>query len=194
MEVISDYRFVLATGLLTVLTALGVRWWLRRRRHGSVTDALAAVGVEAMHDILLPDGMGGEIHVEYLLLTGHGLVVLDVKHVRGTVFASDRMQEWTAINRDQRFAFLNPQAALYDRVAALRLIARGVPVSGHVLFCEGADFSKGRPRDVILPDELLSRYRKPEKVDLERIMEAFQPYWERVRRTAKPAAAPGDSG
>ena len=35
---------------------------------------------------LVSDGMGGEIHIEHLLLTGKGLVVLDVKTITGVAF------------------------------------------------------------------------------------------------------------
>jgi len=177
---ISSYWSFFAAGVL--LVALG--WWgwrsWRRQRPLTVSEIVSAVGVEIMQDILLPDGMGGEIYLEWLLLTGHGLVVLEVRHAQGAVFASDRTEEWTVINREQRYTFRNPQPALYDRVAALRLIARDVPVAGHLLFFPGADFSKGRPKDVIFPDELLARYGKPEQSELERITEAFYPHWERV--------------
>ena len=163
-------------------------WLVRRRRSkGGLKELVEAVGVDRVSDILVSDGMGGEIHIEHLLLTGKGLVVLDVKTIAGTVFASDRMDEWTVMTSNDRISIQNPQGALYDRIAALRLLVRDVPVTGHVLFVEGADFSKGRPKDVILPDELLDRYKKPEKAELERIMDAFRPHWETVRAACMPA-------
>jgi len=181
---------LLLGGLLLVLSALLAWLVARRRRAGTLGELVSAVGVESISDVLVSNGMGGEIHIEHLLLTGHGLVVLDVKAVEGTVFASDQMDEWTVITPQERFSIQNPQAALYDRIAALRLLVRDVPVSGYVLFLGGADFSKGRPKDVILPEELLSRYGKPEKADLERIMDAFYPHWEHVRDTCRSAALP----
>ncbi len=63
-----------------------------------------------------------------------------------------------------------------------------MPVFGHVLFVEGGDFSKGRPKDVILADELLDRYRRPEIIDLESIMNAFLPHWETVCAACKQAS------
>ncbi len=172
------------------LAALLVLLIRRRRTEGALSGLVDAVGVDRVSDVLIADGMGGEIHIEHLLLTGHGLVVLDVKTVEGTVFASDRMDEWTIMGPNDRVAIQNPQPALYDRIAALRLLVRDVPVSGHILFAENADFSKGRPRDVIFPEELLARYRKPEKADLERIMDAFRPHWETVRGACRPVEKP----
>jgi hypothetical protein len=174
-----------AAGSLAAVSFLAILVY-RRRRRGNLDELLRAVSVESLRDILLPDRMGGEIHLQHLLLTAKGLVVLDVKTVRGMVFAGDRLDEWTVIDRAQRFAFPNPQPALYDRVAALRAVAKDMPVTGYILFLDHADFSKGRPTDVIFPDELQTRYRKPEKAELERLMEAFYPHWERVQEVSEP--------
>ena len=181
MQVFSNYWIAIAAaaGLLLLLALGGWLLW-RRRRKRPLTSVLDAVSVESVRDVLIPDGMGGRIQIDYLLLTARGLVVLDIKDIRGTVFASDRMDEWTAINDRRRFGFQNPQSALYDRLAAIRLVIRDVPLSGHILFPEQADFSKGKPKDIILPDELLARYQKPEEAELERLMEAFYPHWERL--------------
>jgi hypothetical protein len=96
------------------------------------------------------------------------------------------MAEWTVISSNGRFTFANPLGTLYDRVAALRQLVRDVPVAGFVLFDTGADFTKGRPRDVLLPTELLERFSKPEGADLERLLVAFSPHWERVKAAIEP--------
>ncbi len=149
---------------------------------------LGAVAIDRVQDVLLPDGMGGQIQVEHLLLTGNGLLVIDVKAFEGTIFASERMAEWTVIGKKGRFTFPNPLGTLYDRVAALKQLVRDVPVTGLVLFGERADFSKGRPRDVLSPAELMERYARPEQADLERLLVAFAPHWERVKGATEPRA------
>jgi len=55
-----------------------------------------------------------------------------------------------------------------------------------VLFAAGADFSKGRPKDVLLPTELMERYAKPDQADLERLLVAFAPHWDRVKAATEP--------
>lgn len=179
------YYVTLAAGLAAALL-LAVLIFLRRRGRFDLDRLLRDVGVDSLHDIVLPDRMGGEIHLQHLLLTAKGLVVLDVKTVRGTVYGGDRLDEWTVIDHARRFTIPNPQPALYDRVAALRAVAKDMPVTGYILFLDYADFSKGRPTDVIFPDELQTRYRKPEKAELERLMEAFYPHWERVQEVSEP--------
>jgi hypothetical protein len=162
-------------------------WWWWRGREATVASAIRAVSVDAVHDVLVPDGMGGHIHLAHLLLTARGLVIVDVKRFRGVVFGSDRMEEWTVIAEKRRFTFPNPQSGLYDRLAALRQVARDVPVAGHVVFERGADFSKGRPKDVLLPAELQELYRKPASADLKAAIELLEPQWEQVKRAIRRA-------
>ena len=177
----SQYEIIGAALVAVILVAVAVWLWLRRRGP-VIADALQSVAIDRMQDVLLPDGMGGQIQIEHLLLTGNGLVVLDVKEFEGTIFASDRMEEWTVMGKQGRFTFPNPLGTLYDRVAALKQLVRDVPVAGFVLFGAGADFSKGRPKDVLLPSELVDRFRKPERADLERLLDAFAPHWDSALR------------
>jgi hypothetical protein len=173
---------------VVVLIGLALVIWLWRRNRSSIRDAIAAIAVEHKKDILVPDGMGGEIHCEHLLLTRHGILVINVKQYDGIIFASDRMDQWTAIGSGGRSTFRNPLPNLYDRVAAVRQLVRDVDVRGYALFPATADFSKGRPDDVILPETLLAGYEKPDKAELGRVTEAFGPHWERVREAARPAS------
>lgn len=187
MNVIPDYAIVAGIGVLVAIVGL-VGWLLWRRRGGpELHQALEAVAIERLQDVLVPDGMGGHIQVEHLLLTGQGLLVIDAKSFAGTIFASERMAEWTVIGKQGRFTFPNPLDTLYDRVAALRQLVRDVPVTGYVLFARGADFTKGRPRDVLSAAELIERYRRPDKEDLERLLVAFAPHWDRVKASTEPA-------
>jgi hypothetical protein len=184
--VISEYGTAIAVGAAIVFIAL-VAWLIWRRRGGpEIKQALEAVAIERLQNVLLPDGMGGHIQVEHLLLTSQGLVVIDAKSFAGTIFASERMAEWTVIGKQGRFTFPNPLGTLYDRVAALRQLVRDIPVGGHVLFAGGADFTKGRPRDVLSAAELVERYPRPDKADLERLVTAFAPHWDRVKAAIEP--------
>jgi hypothetical protein len=172
---------------LIILTAALVM--IRVRRKPSFRRSMGAVAADAVRHVLVPDGMGGEIYVEHLLLTAHGLVVLDVKEYEGAIFGSDAMNEWTVIGERRRFTFPNPQNTLYDRVAALRQMAGDIPVVGYVLFPPGADFSKGRPKDVILPEELQAQYHKPERAELEQAVQRYEAQWQHIKRAVRPAGA-----
>ena len=179
-----EYWIALAALVVALLVVALILFW--RRRRPRLSQALQDVSIDRLQNVLLPDGMGGQIQVEHLLLTANGFVVIDVKEFEGTIFAGDRMAEWTVIGQRGRFTFPNPLGTLYDRVAALKQIVRDVPVVGLVLFGSGADFTKGRPKDVLLPAELVERYQKPDQVDRERLLVAFAPHWERVKAAIEP--------
>lgn len=179
--------WILLGAVLVVLVAAVAAWWFWWRRRGlTLPRALEAVAIDRLRNVLLPDGMGGQIQIEHLLLTGNGLLVIDVKSFEGTIFASERMEEWTVMGAKGRFTFPNPLGTLYDRVAALKQLVRDVPVTGFVLFGDRADFSKGRPRDVLSASELLDRFRRPDQPDLERLLVAFAPHWEHVKKATEP--------
>jgi Nuclease-related domain len=182
-----EYWFLVGAIVVVALLVAGLAglWW--RRRQSDLKRALRGVTVEGLQDVLVPNGMGGHIHIEHLILTARGVLVVDVKRFEGVIFASDRMNEWTVIGEQGRFTFPNPQPTLYDRIAAVRQLVRDVEVAGFVLFPGAADFSKGRPKDVMLPAELVERYKKPERSDLERLTLAYAPHWERIREAAVPA-------
>ncbi len=179
----------LAAGLVAIAALAAVFVFLRRKRPLKLVELLDRVAIDQVHDVVIPDDLDGQIHVEYLLLTVRGIVVMEVKEFAGIVFAGERIDEWTVRGRQRRFSFRNPLPALRDRVAAVRQLAPGVSVAGHVLFAV-AEFGKDRPAEVLLPDELLERYGKFELRDTERLTEAYWPHWERVRAAAAPADSP----
>jgi hypothetical protein len=177
---------IAAAGVLLLVVLVWI--WRKRRRQPSIADALAAVAVDHLEDIVVPDGLGGEIHLEHLLLTSNGILVVNVKNYEGAIFAGERMDQWTAIGSVGRSTFQNPLPNLHDRVHAVRQLVRDVDVRGLVIFPSTADFSKGRPDEVMLPDDLRTAYAKPDQSDLGRRIEAFGPHWDKIRAAVQPAS------
>ncbi|HEX7081220.1 MAG TPA: nuclease-related domain-containing protein [Gammaproteobacteria bacterium] len=182
------YWFVAIGAIAALVLALILALLVWRRRQSDLGSTVRSVAIDSAHRVLVPNGMGGYIELEHLLLTAHGLVVVDTKAFEGTIFGSDRMEEWTVMSRQRRFTFPNPQHTLYDRIAAVRRLVRDIPVEGHVVFSPAADFSKGRPREVMLADEFVERYKKPDRGEVERLKAAFAPQWERVREALQPVS------
>ena len=100
------------------------RWYRQRRARRALVAAVAAVGSDHLVDVLVPDGMGSSFHLDFVLRTPRGAVVLDLRDVRGNVFGGDQMNEWTVMDGPQRYTFVNPQSSLYDRIAAVVAQAR----------------------------------------------------------------------
>ncbi len=123
----------------------------RRMRRKALLARLDGIAYRSAHQVLVPDGMGGFIHIDHLLLTRRGVLVLDTRRVAGLIFGGDQMSDWTVIGR-RRFTFDNPQPALYDRVAAVKALVGEVPVEGRLLFSNIGKFTKGMPKYVLMLD------------------------------------------
>ena len=176
-----------------LLVALLLAYWLiYRRRAGSgrsVKKVVKSIAYEYLSNLIIPNADGGEIQIDHLILTAEGLLVIDVKEVNGTVFGSDKMQDWTVIASDRRFTFSNPQPAMFDRIAAVRQIVRQVPVTGRILFLDGAEFSKGVPGLVCQLDDLLAEYGEKDRLSAKAKIEAFKPHWDQILAQSRSAEA-----
>ena len=124
----------------------------RRSRRKALLKRLDRIAFEATHQVLVPDGMGGYIHIDHLLLTARGLLVLDTRRVPGLIFGGDQMSDWTVMGRGFRYTFDNPQPALYDRIAAVKALVGDFPVEGRLLFSNLGKFTKGIPKYVMMLD------------------------------------------
>jgi len=178
--------------LLPILIIVLLLIWLivrgRKDRARSLTQTLDVIGFERIEDLVIPNAEDGEIQIDHLVLTAQGLLIVDVKDVTGTVFGSDKMQDWTVIGEDRRFTFANPQPALHDRIAAVRQIVRQVPVAGRIVFLEGASFTKGVPGLVTSMDGLIDEFGENDKAAAKIKIEAFLPHWELIHARADASA------
>jgi hypothetical protein len=143
-----------AVVLLAVAGAAGARSYQRRARRRALLARLDRVAYEAVHQVQVPDGMGGFFHIDHLLLTARGLLILDTRRVPGLIFGGDQMSDWTVLARGRRFTFDNPQPALYDRIAAVKALVGDVPVEGRLLFSNLGKFTKGIPKYVLMLDSI----------------------------------------
>ena len=178
-----------------ILVALLLLFWLVYRRRGhsrSFEGVLKSIAFERISNLIIPGADEGEIQIDHLLLTSQGLLIIDLKDVIGTVFGSDKMQDWTVIGESHRFTFANPQPALYDRIAAVRQIVRQVPVAGRILFLDGAEFTKGVPGLVCNLDGLLAEFCEHDNAAAKVNVDAFRPHWELIMAKAKLSTAPNE--
>lgn len=176
-------NWIIASAALMLLV---LAWWLYRRRQGGshLQRVLDDIGYDRIDGVLIPNGDDGEIQIDHLLLTSRGLLIIDIKDVSGTVFGSDKMENWTVISDRHRFTFANPKPGLYDRIAAVRHIVRQVPVEGRLVFLDGAQFTKGVPDLVATIDDLFAEFHEADKASVKFKIEAFKPHWDLIRKAA----------
>jgi hypothetical protein len=98
------------------------------RARKAIDNVISSVAYDELRNVLLPTGTGDQIHVNYLLLTQRGLLVIDLFDVQGLVFAGDKMLQWSVFGPKRHFTFSNPLPMLEERVTAVRLLAGDTPV------------------------------------------------------------------
>lgn len=181
-----------ALGVIAAVALAGAGTWglyayRRHRARRALLERFAAVSRDQLQDVLLPDGSGGWFHVDFLLLTASGLLVVDLREVTGLIFGSEQMTEWTVIDRQHRTTFANPLGPLYDRVAVVKQLAGdGVPVQGRVVFTDRGNFPKGHPPLVVRLDSLSAEFPRGDQPG-EDLSERHREAWERIRAAASPS-------
>jgi len=163
------------------------RWDQRRRMRAARTLAVTSCGFEHLRDVLVPDGQGAALHVDFLLMTARGIIVIDLRDVAGNIFGGDQMSQWTVMHRAQRYTFGNPQPGLFDRVAAVRALAQGLPVEGRIVFTGRGRFPKGLPRHTVMLDSLPSDFPASERDLMRSMLEGWMPAWAAVKKSVAPS-------
>lgn len=179
-----------AIALLIVIATFGWRRWRGQRDARDVAMKLRGVCDDMLTDVSLPDPELGQIHLGYVLFSRHGVFVVDVREVRGHVFGSETMQQWTVLDAARRYTFANPLPALHDRVAAIRRLLPEMPVTGCVAFLAGAHFSKGQPPHVSMLNDLVADIaRYAVATDDMGTRQLLHPLWEQLKREVRQGRA-----
>jgi hypothetical protein len=177
------WALIAAAAVLGFAAAWLWRWYRQYRMRSALRAAVTAAGSDHLVDMLVPDGMGGGFHVDFLLLTTRGILVIDLRDVQGNIFGGDQMAEWTVMDGPRRFTFTNPQSALYDRIAAVRGVAGEVPVEGRIVFTRRGKFPKGLPKFTLMVDSLNAEFPGGEHDTVSHFSEG----WGKVKKAVTPS-------
>ncbi len=170
---------VLLLAALRLLLLPKLRGILGERRVGAV---LERIGTECLHDVIFPDGRGGLTQVDHVVLTGAGLVVVETKNYRGSIFGQEREAQWTQRLGRRSFRFQNPVRQNYLHTQAVKALVPGVPVLGWVVFTDSARFPNGKPDGVSSLRDLRRELR--DKVGDVPPSAALRAAWERLKGRA----------
>jgi hypothetical protein len=146
-----EQRLLLVLLIVAVLFALSLlfrnslRYWRETRQ---ITRAVKQTGARYRRNITLPDGMGGETRIDYLVLSPKAITVIGVKRYDGMIFGSAKTDEWTQTLNSRSYKFANPDAYLALQVSAIRSIVPKTPVKGLHLFTDSAEFPWDKPSNV----------------------------------------------
>jgi hypothetical protein len=166
---------------------LGVRVWMLRRKDARRVARVTSGAADYLRNVLVPDGNGSDYHLDFVLLTSRGVVIIDMRDLTGNVFGGDQMTDWTLMDGPRRRTFVNPQSGLYDRIASVRAITQDTPVEGRIVFTKQAKFPKGLPRFTVMLDSVAAEFPRLGAAELEISVSKYRPGWLRLKEAVKPS-------
>ena len=145
-----SYPQWLAIGAAVALTVVITAWfvWSSRSKQGQIRRTLKRLGGIYLKDVLVPDGIGGEIQIDYLLRLPDRILVIDLKEMRGVLFGAENIDEWTQIVERRSYRFPNPLHDNRFRCQAVADLVKPNKVAGHVVLTEASEFPRGLPEGV----------------------------------------------
>jgi hypothetical protein len=165
----SEQRRLTGVLLLVIVLILlylfrdSLHYWRESRNINRVAKRL---GARMLRDVRLPDGMGGEISIDFLVLAADAILVIGVKRYDGLIYGSTRIDEWTQSIRRRSYKFPNPDNHLLQQIGAVRLIVPKTPVRGLHLFSDSAVFPKDKPSNVLQAQDLRGSFPRPRLKDI----------------------------
>jgi hypothetical protein len=155
----------------------------RSRYSRKLERSLQSIKKQEAKSIIIPDGLGGVIEIERLILIEQGLLIIETYPMSGHLFGADHIDQWTQIIDGRSFKFTNPLHHLNNVKQAIQQLAPKVPIHIRVIFTEDSNFPKGKPDSVstlnTLEQDLLGLTSSPKKPDL------AGKAWERVLRIGR---------
>lgn len=150
-------EILIIAGAAVALVALiigGLVWHRRRQLEPRLRRVLVLQSDARARNVVIPDGLDGHIHIDHVLKTAAGFVVIDVVRVSGAVFGGDKIDEWTVMSGGRSHKFKNPLASNNARVLAVRALVPAVPAHGLVVLLGNVTFPKGTPARTVTLETL----------------------------------------
>lgn len=101
-------------------------------------------------NIIIPDGVGGLLEVEHIMLLKQGVLLIETYEMDGHLFAAENIDQWTQLLNGRSFKFENPLNHIYHTKQALAVLMPKVPIFCRIVFNGKASFPKGKPDEVLV--------------------------------------------
>jgi hypothetical protein len=164
-----EQRWLAGLLLLAVLLILlclfhdHLRYWREGRK---ITRVAKQLGARVLRDIHLPDGLGGLVSIDFLVLATDAILVIAVKRYDGMIFGSARTEVWTQTVHRRSYRFPNPDPHLLQQISAVKNIVSVTSVRGVHLFTDRAVFPREKPLNVLQAKDLCTSARRPRLNDI----------------------------
>lgn len=125
----------------------------------TLRTSLDADEYKVFSDLILSDAIG-ITQIDHVVLSRHGVFVIETKNMSGWIFGSETQARWTQVLYSYRSRFQNPLRQNYRHVKALQK-ALGIyarQVFSIVVFTGSATPKSPMPRNVLWSDHLLPEF------------------------------------
>ncbi|MBL4851061.1 MAG: NERD domain-containing protein [Gammaproteobacteria bacterium] len=179
------FALLILTLLLLALLILlpGLLDALRTRKRLRIFKRIAD---DTMHDIFVPDGLGGDVYISHLLLMSDQIAILNEKPFAGKIFGDANVDQWTQTVRQRSFRFANPLVELQSQTIAINKLLGQCCAKGYLVFSDDSEFPWGKPENVYLRNELTKIFAPQEHAADSRqpIHEAVKQAWSKLQQLA----------
>jgi len=174
--------FVLTAIFLLVLAIVVYRKWNSTPEH-QMHLILKPYIREEIKEIIIPDGIGGLLEIEHLILMDQGLLLIQTYPMSGNLFGADTIDQWSQIVDGRSYKFANPLRHIRTSRQAIMALSPKVPVFCRIIFNANSVFPKGKPDEVSvinsLAEDMQDLKNKPA------LTVASQQAWEQIMRIAR---------
>ncbi len=177
------WLFIAVIMLLVVLIYLVIHRRKKSLKARLLEKALQPLRADEVRSIVIPDGIGGVLEVERLILMEQGLLVLETYPLAGHLFGADHIDQWTQIIDGRSYKFPNPLRHVHNSMHALQMLAPKVPIFCRVVFTGEGDFPKGKPAEVSVIATL--EHDLQAVIDAPKMATASNKAWQSILRIAR---------
>lgn len=160
MAVHIDITVIVAAAVIVVIAIfLCLLLLLAKHRRSSqyrIEKVLKPLRREEVKNIVIPDGIGGMLEVEHLILMDQGLLLIETYPMSGHLFGGEKIDHWTQIQKGRSYSFANPLRHIRTSRQALMSLTPNIPIQYRIIFSAQASFPKGKPEQVSVLDSLLT--------------------------------------
>lgn len=150
-QIIANYWWLLLLiFILGFLKSASFRGWLGEKRVKTVTLQLNPDHYTIFHDVTLPTSTG-TTQIDHIIISTHGIFVIETKNYSGWIFGSEKSSYWTQINYKNKNKFQNPLRQNYKHIKTLQALTQ-LPFNifhSVIVFAGNATFKTDLPRNVI---------------------------------------------
>jgi hypothetical protein len=182
-SIISSDEIVFISSIVIFLLLLILLLKVKKKPTLTLENILKPFTKDEVQHIVIPDGIGGLLEINHIILLDRGILLIDSVTSEGNVFGGEKLDEWTQISKGRSYKFPNPLRRQKTSKQAISALVPGIPIFNHIVFSENAVFPRGKPDAVSMLSSLQQdlEYLQTQPIIVEKSRQA----WGRLLRIAR---------